>query len=205
MSPRSSDFGPKGSRTGRRRRAASRNALRPPVCISAEQSALRWLYEACARAESGMFISIPAPEPHGEQAVAGHGLVEAHRGLRHAGDALGQRARLRHQLRLRHHLVDDARGAAPRRRRSDRRSARTGAPPSSRRRAAKRNVVLETWRTSGWANTLSSAAMVMSQASEYQNPPPITQPCTARDHRLATGARGAAAAASSRCRRSTSA
>ena len=34
-------------------------------------------------------------------------------------------------------------------------------------------------RTSGCANTASSAAIVMSHASEYQKPPPITQPWTA--------------------------
>ena len=34
-------------------------------------------------------------------------------------------------------------------------------------------------RTSGWANTALSDAIVMSAASWYQNPPPIAQPFTA--------------------------
>ena len=35
------------------------------------------------------------------------------------------------------------------------------------------------WRTSGWANTALSEAIVMSAASWYQKPPPIAQPLTA--------------------------
>ena len=34
-------------------------------------------------------------------------------------------------------------------------------------------------RTSGWAKTAFSAAMVMSLASAYQKPPPMHQPLTA--------------------------
>ena len=35
------------------------------------------------------------------------------------------------------------------------------------------------WRTSGWANTALSDAIVMSAASWYQKPPPMAQPLTA--------------------------
>ena len=45
--------------------------------------------------------------------------------------------------------------------------------------AANRKLELEMWRTSGWANTALSDAIVMSAASWYQKPPPIAQPLTA--------------------------
>ena len=49
----------------------------------------------------------PRAEPHREKPVTGDGLVQPHRRLGDARDALGQRAGRRHQSVTRHHLVHD--------------------------------------------------------------------------------------------------
>src|SRR5262245_53117959 len=59
---RGRDFGPNGSgwKPPSRR---SRNALRPPLFMMSSSSARSALKEACAMADRGAFIIIPAPTP----------------------------------------------------------------------------------------------------------------------------------------------